>query len=157
MHVRNTELPDHFWELVEPLFPQPKRSKSGGRPRTPNRVVLSGILYKLRTGCQWKAIPMDFGSGSTCHRRFGEWARRGIFNQMYRRLLRHYDDQVGIDWMWTALDGVIVKAPKGGISRAETPQRGGRAAPSATSSRTRTGSRLASCSAGRTCPTCGWQ
>ena len=156
MHARNTDVPDRFWELVAPLLPEPKRSRRGGRPRTPNRVVLAGILYKLRTGCQWKAIPVDFGSGSTCHRRFGEWARRGIFNQMYRRLLRHYDDQVGIDWMWTALDGVIVKAPKGGITQAEILPIGPRVAPNAISSRTRKGSHSASCSAGPMCPTCGW-
>jgi transposase len=89
MHIRNTDVPDDFWELVEPLFPKRKRSRKGGRPSVPDRVVLAGILYKLRTGCQWKAIPATFGSGSTCHRRFGDWVKRGLFNKMYTRALKY--------------------------------------------------------------------
>ncbi|HEY6534578.1 MAG TPA: transposase [Candidatus Nitrosocosmicus sp.] len=36
--------------------------------------MIDGILYVLRTiGCQWKMLPKEYGSGSTCHRRFQEW------------------------------------------------------------------------------------
>ena len=156
MHARNTDVPDALWELVEPFFPKRKASRKGGRPRTPDRIVLAGIMYKLRTGCQWKAIPIDFGSGSTCHRRFGEWVNRGIFNRIYKRLLRHYDDRVGIDWLWTALDGAIVKAPKGGTSPGQTPRIAPRAAARGTFSRTRTASPWVSSSVVPMCPTCGW-
>ena len=47
------------------LHPFDGTTKVDVRP-TPDRVVLSGILYRLRTGCQWEAIPKEFGSGSTC-------------------------------------------------------------------------------------------
>jgi transposase len=156
MHSRNTDVPDKFWTLVEPLFPKRRRSRKGGRPPVPDRVVLAGVLYKLRTGCQWKAIPDTFGSGSTCHRRFAEWVGRGIFDRMYTRLLKHYDDRVGLNWMWTALDGAIVKAPKGGTTLAETPQIGRKAARNGTSLRTPRASRSVSSSAAQTCPICGW-
>lgn len=39
---------------------------------------MAGILYRLKTGCRWKALPNDFGSGSTCHLRFQEWVELGV-------------------------------------------------------------------------------
>jgi len=60
-----------FWvsteKRVEPLLPRYRASKWGGRPRVDLRRVLDGTLYVLRTGCQWKAAPRQFGSPSTLH------------------------------------------------------------------------------------------
>jgi transposase len=61
----------------------------------PYCTVINGILYRLRTGCQWQMIPTEYGSGSTCHRRFQEWEEAGIFEQLWRVLLRCYDRQIG--------------------------------------------------------------
>ena len=43
--------------------------------------VPDGILYILGTGCQWKLLPKDYGSGSRCHRSFQEWMQLGIFDK----------------------------------------------------------------------------
>ena len=48
-------------------------------------AVASGILYLLRTGCQWKALPPQFGSPSTVHRYFQEWTRLGIWQRFWKR------------------------------------------------------------------------
>jgi transposase len=80
----------------------------------------SNILYRLKTGCQWKALPNEFGSGSTCHLRFHQWCEAGVFQQLHAELLRYYDKKRGIQWQWAALDTAMVKAPKGGTSRAAT-------------------------------------
>ena len=46
-------------------LPPPERPKPRtGRPRVPDRVVLVGILYRVWTGCRWKALPSEFRSGS---------------------------------------------------------------------------------------------
>lgn len=84
--------------------------------------MLAGILYRLRTGCQWKALPTAFGSGSTCHLRFQQWAAAGVFTEAFVAMLERYDRRRGIQWQWSALDGFLVKAPKGGTSRARTPR-----------------------------------
>src|SRR3989442_15559438 len=63
-------LPDDLWAELEPLLPPEKPPGTPGRPAVPFRHVIDGILYVLRTGCQWKALPREYGSGSTCHRRF---------------------------------------------------------------------------------------
>ncbi|MGB8161222.1 MAG: transposase, partial [Nitrososphaeraceae archaeon] len=62
-----------------------------GRPPVSYRKVLDGILYVLRTGCQWKMLSKDYGSGSTCHRRFKQWVRLGVFQRLWVRLLQVYD------------------------------------------------------------------
>jgi transposase len=72
-------LPDELWQKVEPLLPKYRASRKGGRPRLPLRQVMNGIFYVLRTGCQWKAAPPEFGSGSSLHRYFQAWVKRGVF------------------------------------------------------------------------------
>lgn len=126
-------VPEPLWRAVAPLLPPERAKPKGGRPRVPDRAVLAGIVYRLRTGCQWKALPSEFGSGSTCHRRLQQWARAGVFTDAFAEMLRRYDRQRGIRWQWTALDGFIVKAPKGGITRARTRPTGRRAGRSVTS------------------------
>ena len=136
------EIPDELWELIEPILPPDKPAGTNGRPRVPNRTVLNGILYVLRTGCQWKMVPRQYSSGSTCHLRFQTWVRAGVFKRIWRVCLRHYDDLQGIDWRFQSLDGVIVSAPvKGGIKSEKTPRIGANWAPSDTSSRIPTASR----------------
>ncbi|EPE82033.1 hypothetical protein LEP1GSC021_1539, partial [Leptospira noguchii str. 1993005606] len=59
-------------ETNSPIDPE---RKAKARRRPPARVVMTGIIYRMKTGCQWRAIPNEFGSGQTCHRRFQEWER----------------------------------------------------------------------------------
>jgi len=113
-------IPDDLWMEVQPLFPKEKRLGTNGRPAVPFRKVLDGILYVLRTGCQWKALPAEYGSGSTCHRRFQEWVRAGVFRKLWMKLLERYDELSGIKWEWQSLDSVAVKAPLGGKPRVPT-------------------------------------
>ena len=86
-----------------------------GRPIVPYRKVLDGIIFILRTGCQWKMLPKDYGSGSTCHRRFQEWRESGIFDKLWIRLLKIYDNKIGIKWNWQSLDSISIKSPLGGL------------------------------------------
>ena len=36
-------------------------------------------MFVLRTGCQGKMLPKEYGSGSTCHRRFQEWVQSVVY------------------------------------------------------------------------------
>ena len=118
-------LPDALWERMEPLLPKLRSGRKGGRPWVPNRAIADGIFYVLRTGCQWKAVPREFGSGSTLHRRFQHWVRRGVFRKLWKAGLLEYDALKGIDWEWQALDGAMTKAPLGGEKNREKPDRSG--------------------------------
>lgn len=63
MNANFFEVPERLWREIAPRLPRERPKPRGGRPRVPDRVVLAGIIYRLRTGCQWKALPRAFGSG----------------------------------------------------------------------------------------------
>ncbi|EJO71826.1 transposase, IS4 family [Leptospira kirschneri serovar Grippotyphosa str. RM52] len=77
---------------------------------------MAGIIYRMKTGCQWRAIPNEFGSGQTCHRRFQEWERAGVFKKIYKSILKYYDVKNQIAWDWASMDSAMVKAPKGELN-----------------------------------------
>ena len=117
------QVSDALWNRIELFLAIYKRSAKGGRPRLCPRKVVSGILYVLRTGCQWKAMPSQFGSGSAIHAYFQEWVKSGVFEQLWRFALEEYDDSKGIDWKWQSVDGAMTKAPLGGEKNREKPDR----------------------------------
>jgi len=122
--VGSWELSDSLWVQIEPLLPQAKsryrgrgkhRKHIGGQPAAQPRRLMSGILYILRTGCQWNALPKaTYGSGKTAHRYFQRWVRAGVFRRMWAAGLTDYDELKGIAWKWQAADGTMTKAPLGG-------------------------------------------
>jgi transposase len=114
-------IPEVLWERIECLLPKYRRSPRGGRPRLELRKVVTGILYVLRTGCQWKAMPREFGSGSAIHEYFQEWVGLGIFAKLWKLALEEYDELQGIDWEWQSLDGALTKAPLGGEKNRKKP------------------------------------
>jgi transposase len=75
-------IPDDLWDKMRPLLGPEKQAGTVGRPPVPHRTCLDGILHVLRTGCQWKRAPREFGSGSTLHRRFQQWVARGVFKRI---------------------------------------------------------------------------
>ena len=141
MDAKFRDVPNKLWERVEPLLPKEPAKPLGGRPRVDDRKIFAGIVYRLRTGCQWRALPDKFGSGATCHRRFSEWVAAGVFDAVFRELLRFYDLRKGIQWDWASMDAAIVKAPKGGVLRARTRQTAPRGAARGMSRSTVVGSR----------------
>ena len=118
--MQSWEVSDSFWERVNPLIPQPerdnekiyKRITGGGRKPIPYRQVFEGIVYVLRTGCQWKSLPKErFGSPSSIHGYFIRWMKAGFFLSLWRAGLAEYDEMEGISWHWQSIDGAMIKAP----------------------------------------------
>lgn len=120
--VRSWEVSEEFWTRVERLIPKRERDPSKvyqrkpGQGRRPmdSRTVFEGILFVLRTGCQWKALPKErFGSASSVHTYFRIWLKQGFFLALWRAGLAEYDEMEGIAWSWQSVDGTMVKAPTG--------------------------------------------
>jgi transposase len=109
-----TKIPDKLWDEIISVLPAEKPNNTIGRPIVPFRKVMDGIVYVLRTGCQWKMLPKEYGSGSTCHRRFQEWVELDIFKKIWTRLLGLYDNKKGIEWNWQSIDSISIKSPLGG-------------------------------------------
>lgn len=114
-------MPDAMWERIKPLLPHYKVGKAGGRPRKDLRRVADAIFYRMRTGCQWKAIPPSLAAGSTAHQYFQQWVDDGVFDDLWQLALNEYDDLVGLDWTWQSVDGAMTKSPLGGDATGKNP------------------------------------
>jgi transposase len=115
---------DVLWSRVAPLLVVDKPRKKPGRPRHEDRALFNGVIWLLRTGAQWKAMPPEFGAKSTVHDRFQEWVQTGAFARAWTLLLEEYDEFVGLDLHWQSADGCLVKAPlgkKGGLGKPTGP------------------------------------
>jgi putative transposase len=91
------EVGEGFWARVEPLLPPERPKPKGGGPRMGDRETFGAVVYVLRTGIQWNALPRDMGASSTVHARFQEWARAGFFGRLHEAGLTEYDELPGID------------------------------------------------------------
>ncbi len=117
--IKSWTVSDQLWDKVGPLVPTRKREpgqkyqrKAGaGRKPMPARQVFSAIVYVLRTGIQWKALPREFGSASAVHQYFQNWHRAGFFQKLWQAGLAEFDGMHGIAWQWQSADGAMGKAP----------------------------------------------
>jgi transposase len=106
---------DALWVVVAPLLPLPPSHARGGRPRVPDRAVLSGILYVLRTGLPWEYLPQELGCGSgmTGWRRLRAWQAAGVWRRVPRALLTRLSDAHQLDWSRASVDAARIAATKG--------------------------------------------
>ena len=77
------EITDDLWEKIEPVLLTADPPKATGRKRVDQRLMLNGVIYKLRSGCQWNLLPKELGDDSTIHRAFQRWVRLGVFAQVW--------------------------------------------------------------------------
>jgi putative transposase len=87
----------------------------------PDRQAFEAIVYVLRSGIQWNALPRELGASSTVHDRFQDWQRAGFFHALWAGGLAEYEELRGLEWTWQAADGVMTKAPFGGAATGPTP------------------------------------
>jgi len=81
-------MPDELWSLIAPLLGPEKPPGTPGRPAVPFRRIFDGILYVLRTGCQWRALPRkEYAPKSTVWGRFKQWVEAGVFEQAWLLVL----------------------------------------------------------------------
>ena len=67
---------------IEPFFPV-----SRGLRRVDDRRVISGIVYVIRHGLQWKDAPRGYGPHKTLYNRFVRWSRLGVFDRIFAALV----------------------------------------------------------------------
>ncbi|WP_420857080.1 IS5 family transposase [Streptomyces chilikensis] len=104
--MRRHELSDAEWAVLSRLLPS---SGTAGRPRSDDRVVLNGIVWKLRTGSAWRDVPERYGSWQTLYTRFRRWALDGTFSRMLRAIQAEKDAAGDIQWL-VSVDSTIVRA-----------------------------------------------
>jgi len=92
------DLKGEQWEIIKPLLPKAtKRADGRGRPRVNDRGILNGILWILRTGARWQDLPERYPPYQTCHRRFQEWVKSGVFEKLLRALVEDVKERGRLD------------------------------------------------------------
>ena len=90
------KIPDDVWEIAVEILDReyPKRVK--GHRRVDLRPIVNGILYRLRTGCQWNHLPKEFGDDSTIHRPFQAMCVRESVGSVGREVRRTRRRRLGM-------------------------------------------------------------
>src|ERR671921_246283 len=102
------DLSNEQWERLRPLLsPQKPRT---GRPAKDHRTVLNGILWILRTGSPWRALPERYGSWKTVSSRFYRWQRVGVWDRVLSALQRQANAEGRLDWSLHFVDSTVVRA-----------------------------------------------
>lgn len=120
--------PDELWELIESVLAEHDPPAKTGRKRIDPRKALDGIIYQMRTGCQWNVLPKEFGDDASVHRTMQRWIERGVLDRVWALLVERCDELGGVQWEWQSADGAMGKARLGGIGSARTPRIAGKAA-----------------------------
>ena len=85
-----TDLSDEQWNAIEPLV-KTTASRGGRPPEIDLRAVVNALIYKNRTGCQWRLLPADFPPMGAVRYYFDKWKGDGTFvkiNDQLRKLAR---------------------------------------------------------------------
>jgi putative transposase len=118
------EINDELWQRIEPILWEdapPKPKAHGGRPRINWRSAINGIIFRLRSGCQWNKLPKHFGDDSSVHRWFQRWCRNGVLERTWAVLVEECDEFGAVNWRWQAADGRLGKARFGGKKVGKNP------------------------------------
>jgi putative transposase len=108
------EVPDELWQRILPILEEFWPTKATGRHHANWRKALDGIIFRMRSGCQWGQLPRRFGPKSTVHDWFQHWCAGGIMQRIWAELAAACNELGAVDWEWQSADGRLGKARFGG-------------------------------------------
>ena len=88
-----SDLTDEQWEHIRILLPRPRGK--GRRPSHSRRELLNGLLYIVRTGSQWRALPHDLPPWQTVYDFFRKLCRQGVWEEINAILRQGVRQQAG--------------------------------------------------------------
>ena len=99
--VRRHEWSEEQWQRIEHLLP-PETGRPGPRGK-PNRVMVNGMIWILRTGAPERDLPRHYGRWESVYTRFLRGSKRGIWKRVHDELSKDFDDE------YTIIDGSNVR------------------------------------------------
>ena len=113
------EIPDDLWERIEPVILQLDPPKPRGRKRVNQRKMLEGIIFRMRSSCQWNPLPKELGDDSTIPRTFQRWVQLGVLERIWAELVAEYGELGAVEREWQAADCAMGKARFRGFNRTQ--------------------------------------
>ena len=96
------ELTQAEWDRIRPLIP----SRTGPRAKRGDRDFINAVIWRVRTGVQWRDLPERFGSWKTVYNRFHRWAKTGRWKAIFEELRLEADE----DELGSLVDASVVRA-----------------------------------------------
>lgn len=94
-------LTDEQWARLEPLLP---RRSQGRKSMRGDRLFIDAVLFRAKTGIQWRDLPERFGPWKTVYNRFANWAAKDHWARIFREL------QLEVDETGSIVDGSVIRA-----------------------------------------------
>ena len=88
-----TDLTDAEWEIIRPYIPEPVHIPNLMTPKYARRDVVDGILYRERTGCQWRNLPHDLPPWKQTFEYYRKWRDNGTIDRMHDALREKVREQ----------------------------------------------------------------
>ncbi|MFF7234700.1 IS5 family transposase [Streptomyces sioyaensis] len=111
------DLTNAEWDRLESFLPP--GGVRGGR-WSDHRRVINGVLYRVRTGVQWRDLPERFGPWETVYKRHRRWSADGTWQMLLSRIQATEDAEGGIDWE-VSVDSTAVRAHQHAAGARKTP------------------------------------
>jgi len=88
-----SDLTDEEWALLADKIPKPLPN---GRPaKWERREIVNAMLYVLRNGIAWDAMPHDFPPWKTVYDYFRQWRDNGLWERVNAELRQQVRVQAG--------------------------------------------------------------
>ncbi|MFD4482134.1 IS5 family transposase [Streptomyces sp. NPDC058471] len=113
------DLTNAEWDRLESLLP--RGGARGGR-WSDHRRVINGVLYRVRTGVQWRDLPERFGPWETVYKRHRRWSADGTWAMLLSRVQAAEDAGGRIDWD-ISVDSTAVRAHQHAAGARKAPSR----------------------------------
>ena len=94
-------LADGQWDRIKDLLPG--KATDRGVTARDNRLFVDAVLWIVRTGYPWRDLPPGFGAWNSVYVRFSRWAKKGVWESLFKALA---DDP---DCEYLIIDSTIVR------------------------------------------------
>ena len=93
---------EQAWEVILSFFKE--RNGIHNKNEEKMRHFIEAIWFIVRTGCQWRLLPDDYGCWYSIYRRFKRWVDKGIWEDLMDYV------KVDADMESIMIDATIVRA-----------------------------------------------
>ncbi|GAA2009907.1 hypothetical protein GCM10009838_89210 [Catenulispora subtropica] len=100
------ELNDDEWGLIEPFLPI---GRSGPYPQR-LREQFEGVIWRFRTGSQWREMPAEFGRWQTVYDAFTRWRNAGVFAALMAGMIAEAAGRGQADLSLVSVDSTVARA-----------------------------------------------